>query len=81
VAEIKVKRLQCCGFRRTGKAMGQVYQLVEDMSRNKCFFGSNVNFLSFIAIFDPLPTLPLMSMFRELKYTSKDLKRFVLSCC
>jgi hypothetical protein len=28
VAEIlvAVKRLLCCGFRRTGKAMGQVYQ-------------------------------------------------------
>jgi hypothetical protein len=26
VAETAVKRLLCCGFRRTGKAMGQVYQ-------------------------------------------------------
>jgi hypothetical protein len=26
VAEATVKRLQCCSFRRTGKAMGQVYQ-------------------------------------------------------
>jgi hypothetical protein len=26
VAETPVKRLLCCGFRRTGKAMGQVYQ-------------------------------------------------------
>jgi hypothetical protein len=26
VAEITVKILLCCGFRRTGKAMGQVYQ-------------------------------------------------------
>jgi hypothetical protein len=25
VAETTVKRLLCCGFRRTGKAMGQVY--------------------------------------------------------
>jgi hypothetical protein len=33
VAEPTVKTLLCCGFRRTGKAM-----LVEDMSRNKCFF-------------------------------------------
>jgi hypothetical protein len=24
-AETTVKRLPCCGFRRTGKAMGQVY--------------------------------------------------------
>jgi hypothetical protein len=26
VAETTIKRLLCCGFRRTGKAMGQVYQ-------------------------------------------------------
>jgi hypothetical protein len=26
VAETTVKRLLCCGFRRSGKAMGQVYQ-------------------------------------------------------
>jgi hypothetical protein len=26
VAETTPKRLLCCGFRRTGKAMGQVYQ-------------------------------------------------------
>jgi hypothetical protein len=26
VVETTVKRLLCCGFRRTGKAMGQVYQ-------------------------------------------------------
>jgi hypothetical protein len=26
VAETTVKILLCCGFRRTGKAMGQVYQ-------------------------------------------------------
>jgi hypothetical protein len=26
VPETTVKRLLCCGFRRTGKAMGQVYQ-------------------------------------------------------
>jgi hypothetical protein len=26
VAETTIKRLLCCGFRRTGKSMGQVYQ-------------------------------------------------------
>jgi hypothetical protein len=37
VAE-RSQKLTCCGFRRTGKAMGQVYQmLMEDMQRNKCF--------------------------------------------
>jgi hypothetical protein len=26
MAETTIKRFLCCGFRRTGKAMGQVYQ-------------------------------------------------------
>jgi hypothetical protein len=35
----RAKILLSCGFRRTGKAMGQMYQCwVKDMSRNKCFF-------------------------------------------
>jgi hypothetical protein len=39
VAKTTVKRLLCCWFRRTGKVMGQVYQMLgEDMLRNKCFF-------------------------------------------
>jgi hypothetical protein len=39
VAETTVKRYLRCGFRGAGKAMGQVYQcLLEDMSRNNCFF-------------------------------------------
>jgi hypothetical protein len=44
VVETTVKRLLCWVFRRTGKAMRQVYSmLVEDMSRNICFFsGSNI---------------------------------------
>jgi hypothetical protein len=38
VAETTVKRLLCCRFWHTGKAMGQsVSVLMEDMSRNKCF--------------------------------------------
>jgi hypothetical protein len=37
VAETAVKKFLCCGFRRTGKAMGQVPILVEDMSSNKFF--------------------------------------------
>jgi hypothetical protein len=41
VAETTVKRLLCCGFRRTGKAVGtNVSMLVEDMSGNKCLFFS-----------------------------------------
>jgi hypothetical protein len=38
MAETIVKRLPCCRFRRTGKAMISVSVLAEDMSRNKCFF-------------------------------------------
>jgi hypothetical protein len=39
VAETKVKRFLCCGFRRTDKAMGQMLSMfAEDMSRNTCFF-------------------------------------------
>jgi hypothetical protein len=37
VAEITVKILLCRGFQGTSEAMVQVYQLVEDMSRNECF--------------------------------------------
>jgi hypothetical protein len=39
VAETTVKRLLCCGFRRIGKAMGQVYQCWWRICREmKCFF-------------------------------------------
>jgi hypothetical protein len=42
-----VQSVQCCGFRLTGKVMGEAYQkLVEDMSRNKCFFPDS-NFTCF----------------------------------
>jgi hypothetical protein len=47
-----VRRLTCCGFRRTGKAMGQVLSgLVGDMARNKCF-PSGPNILRFISVCD-----------------------------
>jgi hypothetical protein len=54
VAETTAKRLLWCGFRSTGKAMGQVYQcLVEGMSRNKCFFQVRISpVLRFISICD-----------------------------
>jgi hypothetical protein len=51
--ETTVKTLLCCGFRRTGKAMGQVPMLAEDMSRGKCFFQVRISHvLRFIQIFD-----------------------------
>jgi hypothetical protein len=39
VAETTVKRLLCCGFRLTGKAMGQAYQHCRRICQEiKCFF-------------------------------------------
>jgi hypothetical protein len=61
VAETTAKRLLCCGFRCTVKAMGQesVSMLVQDMSRNKCFFlGSNIMFYVLYPFMTYLLTLP-----------------------
>jgi hypothetical protein len=53
VAETAVKRHLCCGFQNTGKAMGQVSMLVEDILRNKCFFQVRISrVLHFISICD-----------------------------
>jgi hypothetical protein len=42
VAETTVIRLLCCGFQRTGKAMGHLYQCWWRICREKMFFpGSN----------------------------------------
>jgi hypothetical protein len=45
VVETTDKRLPCCGFRRTGKAMGQVYQCWWRICREVIVFffpGSNI---------------------------------------
>jgi hypothetical protein len=65
VDETTVKRLLCCGVRRTGEVMGHVLSvLVEDMSRNNFFFaGSNIMYLRFISICDPFTDSP--SYFKE----------------
>jgi hypothetical protein len=49
VVETTVKRLLCCGFRRTGKAMRQAYQCWWRICREiKVFFsGSNVTCFTF----------------------------------
>jgi hypothetical protein len=48
VAETTVKRFMCCGLRRTGKAMGQVYQCWQRICREINFFaGSNEICLTF----------------------------------
>jgi hypothetical protein len=60
VAEIKVKRLLCCGFVRTDKTMGQVYQCWWKICReiNGCFPGSNIACVAFYTYLCDLFTLP-----------------------
>jgi hypothetical protein len=61
VAETTVKRLLCCGFQCTGKAMDKisVSVLVEDMSRNRCFSpGLNITCFMFYPFVTYLLTLP-----------------------
>jgi hypothetical protein len=61
VTERTVKRLLCCGFRRTGKAMGQVYQCWWRKCREIKFFlpGSNISCSTFLYQFVTyLLTLP-----------------------
>jgi hypothetical protein len=41
MAEIVVKKLLCCGFRRTGKGMGQSVSMLED----KCFFQVRISYV------------------------------------
>jgi hypothetical protein len=54
VAETAVKRHLCCGFRRTGKAMGQVYQCWCRICRDiNVFFQILIShIISFISISD-----------------------------
>jgi hypothetical protein len=47
VAETTVKRLLCCWFRRTGKAMGQVYQCFGKICRGTSVFFSGSNIICF----------------------------------
>jgi hypothetical protein len=47
VAETTVKRLLCRGFRRTGKAMGQVYQCSRICREINAFPGSNITYFMF----------------------------------
>jgi hypothetical protein len=66
VAETTVKRLLCCGFRRTGKAMGQVYQCWWRICRdiNVFFPGSNITCFTFYIPLWPIYRLSLMFFFR-----------------
>jgi hypothetical protein len=81
VAETTVKRLTCCGFRRIGKAMGQVYQCWWRICREINLF-SRFEYHMFHVLYpfmSCLLTLPLnttafeCSMFRlERIYQSSD---------
>jgi hypothetical protein len=63
VAETTVKRLLCCGFRRTGKATGQVYQCLWRICReiNVFFPGSNTTCFTFYIHLWPIYWLSLAS--------------------
>jgi hypothetical protein len=58
VDETTIKRLLCCGFLRIGKAMRRVSMLVEDMSRNKCFFQVRISRFTFYTHLWPIYWLP-----------------------
>jgi hypothetical protein len=48
VTQTTVKRLPCCGFRRTGKVMGEVYQYWWRIGREKMFFpGAKIIYFQF----------------------------------
>jgi hypothetical protein len=59
VAETTVKRLLCCGFRRTGKTMGQVYQCWWRICREINVFQVRISHvLRFISIYDIVTDSP-----------------------
>jgi hypothetical protein len=51
VAETAVKRLICCGFRRTGKATGQVYQCWWKICREVNVFFSRFEYHMFYVLY------------------------------
>jgi hypothetical protein len=55
VTETTVNRLLCCGFRRTGKAMGQVYQCWWRICREIHFFFSRFECFMFMFYIHLLP--------------------------
>jgi hypothetical protein len=70
LVETTANRLLCCGFRRNGNGTS-VPMLVEDMSRNECFFQVRMSYvLRFISICDLFTDFSLLyHLFTEmLKY-------------
>jgi hypothetical protein len=65
VAETTVKWLLCCGFRRAGKAMGQVYhclwRIYREILLNAFFPGTNITCFTFYIHLWPIYWLSLVS--------------------
>jgi hypothetical protein len=63
VVQIIIKRILCCGFRRAGKEMGQVYQCWWRICREiNVFFLGQISHASGFTSVTSLLTLPLMYM-------------------
>jgi hypothetical protein len=66
VAETTVKRLLCCGFRGSDNRCTSVSMLVEDMSRNICFYQVRISHvLRFISIYDLFTDTPSYIQFKR----------------
>jgi hypothetical protein len=64
VAEKTLKRLLCCEFRRSGKAIGQVYQCLWRICREIAVFfsGSNITCVTFYIYLRPIYWLSLLEL-------------------
>jgi hypothetical protein len=75
MAETTVKRLQCCGFRRIGKAMGQVYQWWWKICREINVFSQvlMLHVLRFIFICDLFTDSPMYNMILPISIHTGDI--------
>jgi hypothetical protein len=71
VAETTVKSLLCCGFRRTGKATGQVYQCWWKICReiNVFFFFSRFEYHMFFVVY---PCMTYLLTFPRIRSDAKS---------
>jgi hypothetical protein len=65
VAETTVKRLLCCGFRRTGKAMGQMYQCWWRICREKNVYSRFEYHMFYVVLFHLWPIYWLSLVFYD----------------
>jgi hypothetical protein len=77
VAEALDKRLLCCGFRRTGKAMGQVYQFWLRICREINVF-SMFEYHVFYVLYPFVTHLLTLSRTVPVKNSTEDLFKFLL---